>query len=246
MSLSLASTACGPVASDAPPLPAATADAGGGADASSDSHAETAAQVEWDASACGPGDVQTFVPGGYVPAHAPQDACDPDDIEGIYESCLGPNRSPDGCAAVQASKAACFSCLVTPSGGTSYGSVIEYTGFVEPNVAGCVELVSQGGMSCAKSLQALAGCQLQACEANCPVTDASSLAAFEGCSAQAEAGGCEAYAQAASCFWSQADAGPLSVCSATDFHAFFVNASALFCSAGDAGSASYPVDAASD
>jgi hypothetical protein len=230
---------CGPVSS-------ALSAPGPSDDASADgSHTDAQAQAtgggssgsfSWDASACAPGDVQTFRPGDYVPANAPRIACTGTEIDDLYTLCFGAEayKDPSACYAWESAHAGCFDCVVTMSTATSYGPVIDYSGFVEANVAGCIELVSHG-TACAKPVEALASCELAACEANCPVRNSSTLTSFEGCTTQADVEGCQAYAQQASCFSSQSDAGPLSVCAATDFWQFFRTVAPLFCASAPSG-----------
>jgi hypothetical protein len=187
-------------------------------------------EFAWDASACAPGDVRTFRPGDYVPASPPLAACPNGvtDIQALYDKCLGKTAKGTDCYDWATANAACFQCVITKSTDASYGPVIDYGGFVEANVAGCIETVSHG-TSCAKSVQALTSCQLASCLANCPVTDAPSLASFTECTTQAELGGCQAYASQASCFTSAADAGPLSLCASEDFEQFLLSVAPLFC-----------------
>jgi hypothetical protein len=236
---------CGPVTADLTlggSPDAAAADAGRGEGSSG-----AMTDFWWDASACAPGDVQTFRPGDYVPASPPRNACTAAEVAAFYELCLGPKVDMSACIQWEGLHAECFRCVLTPSSDATYGPIIDYTHFVEANVAGCVELESQG-VSCARSVQALASCQLAACAVNCPVRDATSLEAFQGCTTQAEATGCSTYAQAASCFSSQSDAAPLSVCAVTDFYQFYMAVVPLFCSASaDAGAATPgPLDASPD
>jgi hypothetical protein len=186
--------------------------------------------------------VQTFHPSDYVPANAPRVACrvdsSYDEISDLYATCFSADayNHPSDCYTWESMHAQCFDCVVTMSSATSYGPVIDYTGFVQANVAGCIELVSHS-TSCAKPVEALTSCELAACEANCPVRNSSTLASFQGCTTQADVEGCQAYAQQASCFSSQADAGPLSVCSVTDFWQFFRTVAPLFCASAPAGDA---------
>jgi hypothetical protein len=184
----------------------------------------------WDANACSPGAVQTFHPTAYVPA-APQNACTPQLIDEFYLRCLGPGRNAVDCARFQTSSPQCYGCLLTPNSAATYGPVIRYSGFVEANIAGCIELASRGALGCAESVQALQECDLAACQANCPVSDSASLTQFEGCATEAEMTVCKPYAASAACMASEGDAGPLAACSSTDFGLFYKAAAPLFCAA---------------
>lgn len=227
---------CGPVSSDVP-LSAST-DGGAGDGATAGGDGAGSGYETWDASACAPGDVQTFQPGPYVPASKLVGACLSGDISTLYEACFSPSANVSTCTAFQQKSkesAACYSCVLTPSTASSYGPIINYTEFIAANVAGCIELVSQGVLACAKPAQALSECELAACEANCPVRDASSLTAFQGCTTQAKSGGCQAYDAAAACFTSELEAGSLSVCDPSEFRTFFDLVVPLFCGQEDAG-----------
>jgi hypothetical protein len=197
----------------------------------------------WDANACSPGAVQTFQPTAYIPA-VPRDACSGIDLDEFYAVCLGPSRDAGKCAYFQTWHRDCYDCLLTPAGSASYGPVIRYSGFVEANIAGCIELASHGALSCAESVQALQQCDLAACQANCPVSDRSSLTAFEGCATEAEMTVCKPYAAQASCI--AEDSGPLSACDSTDFALFYKMAAPLFCAASIDAGAPASGDAATD
>jgi hypothetical protein len=244
LSLALAQ-GCGPVRSDVP----ASASMDGGALDVATANDASGAGYTWDASACAPGDVQTFLPGPYVPASKQEGACAPELLGPLYDDCFGPQKTVSACLTFQKnpSYSACYACVVTPSTASSYGPIIDYDQeFLTPNVAGCIELAAHGTLTCAMPVQALGECELAACEANCPVSDASSFLALEACTAQAEAAGCQAYSEAVSCFTTELDAGPLSVCDASDFQAFFEQVVPLFCGQDEAGSAPSLRDASSD
>jgi hypothetical protein len=189
-----------------------------------------------DASSCQPGSVQTFQPGAYHPATAAwQGACATniyDPIQLFYDQCLGGGATPSKCADFQKNNPACVACILTPASADHYGPLIDNGGFVTGNVAGCIELTDPGGLSCAKSVQALSACELASCSANCPVNDARSLDSYNGCAAQADLGGCAQYEAATSCTDTVADAGTDAArCFATDFQHFYYAVVPLFCGA---------------
>src|SRR4029077_6153484 len=135
-----------------------------------------------DASACRPGDVATYRPAPYhLAAAAHKGACDAMQIADFYKQCLGPQKTSAQCSAFMSDKTTgpCAACIVTSETADHYGPVIDHSGFVTANVAGCIELTDPSGVSCAKSVQALNGCELAACEANCPVHDAPSRSAYD-------------------------------------------------------------------
>jgi hypothetical protein len=200
-----------------------------------------------DASACPqPGDVQTYVAGHYHPATAMyQGVCTRDQIIGFYAACLvSPDASTSSCAAFMdpdASTGACAACILTPESASAYGPLIDHGGFITPNVGGCIELTDPNGLPCAKAQQALLGCELLACEANCPVHDKDTRNLYDMCASMADTAGCQAFASKAAC---AADSGTSTICMAPTFEAFYglpgmAGVVSLFC-----GSPPPPSDAA--
>jgi hypothetical protein len=119
---------------------------------------------------------------------------------------------------------------------------------VTANIAGCIELTdaTSGGLACAKAVQALGGCELLACEANCDVHDPQSLNAYDNCASTADQAGCTAYASASTCVQSLQEAGDgVAQCLAADFKAFYFVAAQLFCGTAPAVDAAAPYDAGS-
>ncbi|MBV9947564.1 MAG: hypothetical protein JOZ69_11990, partial [Myxococcales bacterium] len=192
-----------------------------------------------DASACRPGDVQTYEPGGYHSATASgQGVCDAAAVQGFDDACLGPRATHETCMAFKAdpATAACARCIDTPDTETRYGPLVDHGTFITPNVAGCIELTAPSRLQCARSLQALSGCELAACEANCPVQDAASRAAYDACAAQADTGGCHSFqAVVAACVSQGGGAGPADLCLAANFADFYAEVVPLFCSAPQTG-----------
>jgi hypothetical protein len=189
-----------------------------------------------DANACQPGSVITYQPGPYHPPNGHfQGLCVPslttdggtiDPIQVFFDACLGPHRSTAACSAFEASNAACVGCLLTPEAATDYGPVISHGTFVTANVAGCLEVFDPSLLACAQSVQALSGCQLAACEANCAVHDGPSLDAYNACTRQAATGGCNSFATAATCALSDAAPAP---CVNPDFTSFYNDVAPRFC-----------------
>jgi hypothetical protein len=188
-----------------------------------------------DSSSCQPADVETYVPGAYHPATAAwQGVCTPDEIMDFYDACLGPSASPADCKALSApdaADAACAACIVTPDSATAYGPLIDHGTFVANNVAGCIQLTLTGELSCAKAEAALAGCELAACEANCPVENTATRTAYDSCASAADTAGCQSYEQMASCAQSlvQDDAGAAAPCLSPSFEGFYNAIVPLFC-----------------
>ena len=121
-----------------------------------------------------------------------------------------------------------------------------YTTFITTNVAGCIELADPDGMPCAKSLQALGGCELAACEANCPVADAASRVVYDGCVGAADQAGCRPYVALAACASAEADAGLAATCLLGSFADFYAAVAPLFCGAPQVDAAVAPFDASTD
>jgi hypothetical protein len=208
-------------------------------------------------TSCHPGNVETFVPGTYRHA-APtgQGACVPSDggldpIQAYYEACIGSSMSKGACDAFAVSNPACTACIVSSESATAYGPLVLANGFLQANVAGCVEVEDPSNLSCAQAQQALSDCELAACSANCPVIDQTSLVAYEQCAAQADAVGCQAYYLAAECLLTEVEAGlpanSESACLAPTFDTFYAAIVPLFCGQAAADASGGPaIDASSD
>lgn len=192
-----------------------------------------------DAGSCGPGEVATYHP-TYPPASVLYGACTMGQVQGLYDACFGSNKSTDRCSDFRASNAACSACIITPESAPAYGPLIEHSGFVSTNVAGCIEVdvadgwASDAGaaeLTCAHAVQALEGCELAACEANCEVYDSTSLAAFTSCAQSADQGGCGTFASAAACLDPASDAAlPIpAACLEADFATFYAMVVPIFC-----------------
>jgi hypothetical protein len=221
--------------SEPPPWDAAV-DGGGGSSSGSGggSSGSSGGFPDLDGNACQPGSVATYHPDAYHPASgASQGACvasgGADPIRAFYDACLGSSATTDQCNAVRQTNAACVACILTPDSATAYGPLIDHGSFVTANVAGCLELVAPGSLSCARAVQALGGCELAACGANCPVHDAASLANYESCAKQVESAGCQTYATGASCALSEPDAAPKAALCLGDFQSFYSAVVPIFC-----------------
>jgi hypothetical protein len=211
-----------------------------------------------DAGTCAPGNVSTYHAAAYHPASgALQGKCLPDasgdPIASFYDQCLGPDASTEHCSAFRETYADCVACLLTPVTAATYGPLIDHGAFVTANVAGCIELAGDqqpdaSQLFCAGAVEALAGCETAACQANCPVSDAASLSAYEDCATTAETGGCQTFATAASCADAEQDAGVLGAACLGDFATFYGVVAPAFCGpatpAADAGAPAN--DAATD
>jgi hypothetical protein len=225
-----------------------TAPSGGAASGAGDAATGSANVVgaAGNAGACQPGVVSTYVPATYQPATGVwQGVCvdDGQDLIGqYYDACFGDGATPAACTAfktMSAATAACAACILTPVAASRLGPIIDYGGFVGKNTAGCIELVEPGGLPCATAVQALTGCELQACQANCPVSSSASLDAYYECAQAADGAGCASYAAMASCDQGL-DGSPASVCDSAAFKDFYDAVVPLFCGQ----RATFDVDAA--
>jgi hypothetical protein len=194
-------------------------------------------------TSCHPGNVETFVPAAYRhPTPPGQGACVSSDdggldpIEQYYEDCFGSGMTKAACDGFAAANPTCKACIESAETATAYGPLVLANGFVEANVAGCIELESPSNFACAQAQQALSDCELAACAANCVVVDQASLLAYENCATEADQAGCLAYDTAAMCLSQEVEAGasgdPESICLATTFQAFYAAIVPLFCGAG--------------
>ncbi len=199
-----------------------------------------------DAASCRPGDLSTFAP-SYHPAVHPQSVCRAevvqpdaivasDPIQLFYDDCFGPHRSSFACTSFAAESpafGACARCIETSTAAATYGPLVvdPVTGFVRPNVGGCIEITDPLALPCAKEVQVQDACYAAACSANCPVTDDASLAAYDACAAQAASGACAAFTMLAqSCVDAQASSA-VAPCLSMTFRDFYDTVVPLFCAA---------------
>jgi len=187
-----------------------------------------------DASSCQVGTVDNYMPHAYQSATGAWQAVCVDDGQDLigqyYDACFGNGATSAACAAfktMSAASAACAACILTPVRAAHLGPIIDYGGFVGKNTAGCIELVEPGGMPCATAVQAAAGCELQACQANCTVMNAASLDAYYECAKEADDTGCASYYAMAAC--GQGLDGGASICTLAAFKDFYDAVVPLFC-----------------
>ena len=184
------------------------------------------------------------VPGRHLPQRergCGQGACvattaSTDPIHDFYDACLGSAATATACDQFRQDNAACVACILTPSSAPHYGPLIDFTTYVTANVAGCIEVAPKAAgvadpdaLACAESVQALMGCEVAACGANCAVHDSASLASYQACASASEAAGCAPWATAASCADGEQDAGGLASACLGSFPAFYDAIVPLFC-----------------
>jgi hypothetical protein len=191
------------------------------------------------ASSCHPVEVVSLQGTTYQPAAVPSGACLGADGGGVwedfYEDCLGPDKSDVKCNLFKEtpSNAACAACVLTPYNADHLGPILSFGEFVGGNVAGCIEVESTApsDLQCAQTVQALSDCEIEACQANCPVTDPQSLTARQKCASEADQMGlCLTYSTMVStCRAMEADGGVAEPCTNTGFKAFYDAVVPLFC-----------------
>jgi hypothetical protein len=208
----------------------------------------TVTPVGNDASACSPGDVGAFQPDPYHPATAAwQNVCTPAQIGGFYDACLGQNATKAICDAFTSDPTAtrCAGCILTSDDLTHYGPLIDHMEtFITTNVAGCIELTDPQGLVCARAIQALAACELLACQANCPVEDTATRASYDACAAQADQTGCKTYTTlVTACVAAERDGGLVASCLIPTFADFYAAVVPLFCGPPEVDASVPPFDA---
>ncbi len=191
----------------------------------------------------------------WVPPITPNpNACSDAQVQGYYNACFSSTSSSTTCNAFQsnAANATCLGCLVSTAGSsTSYGGLILYGKVYWANQGGCISILTgdTSATSCGAKQEAVLVCDELACSNNCPVTDSTSLQAYQACTGTANSGVCKPYVDAVC---DLADSGADGAAAAqtdcldpTSFQAYVTSMAAVFCGdyTGDAGT---PTDASAD
>jgi hypothetical protein len=150
-------------------------------------------------------------------------------IQDYYDACFGAGKDASKCSKFPDMYPRCAACILTADKDKLYGPLVSSGGFVQVNIAGCIEVSDPDGSLCARAVQALSDCELAACKANCPVTDSLSLTAYDLCASLADTTGCAAYQSAASCVGAELDGGLPAACKAASFKDFYDAIVPLFC-----------------
>jgi hypothetical protein len=156
-------------------------------------------------------------------------ACTAQQVNDYFTACFGTAGSTS-CQSYTTANASCASCLSTPPTASQWGALIAHTNWSEVNMSGC--LYATGATSCAAAVQASAQCQLAWCEANCPVTDQTTLSALDACESEVNnnPSECESYATRAQC---ADDAGTATTdCVGTSFQDTFTRIATILCVSG--------------
>ncbi len=176
---------------------------------------------------CIPSDMsgQSYPP--YIPARHMAGSCTEQALAQYYTDCYEGNS----CSAfvLGGTEELCGACLAPSAVNSSaYGPLLELGSgplhALEPNVAGCEEIL--GESSCAPAMQQEFLCEYGACVDNCPISDSSSFNDLFICMSNALAGTCASQHAAAQCI---KDAGNVSACIASGFQAQFIAVAKVFC-----------------
>ncbi len=209
----------------------ATAHHDGAADASPNKDTGTTGDA---AKACAPGDVSSFTAPAYKPAKRVAGACTMQQISDFYTKCDDNATATSAmCNAFVASAGACAACIEGKVSDATWAATVVRTGYVEVNVAGCMELLGgTAGADCANKAQASGACNDAACAPTCPVKDDASLQLYSACAQQAAGGGCSTFTQARQTCQQALSGGDggASVClSGMDFASFYAAVVPVFC-----------------
>jgi hypothetical protein len=165
--------------------------------------------------------------------------CAQSQIDGFFAGCVKTGATQQTCAPYgtsgTASNQACAKCLYTPSTAAAYGPLVDKSGVVELNIAGCLALAESrpDGSGCGGKFQANSQCEDAACKANCPVTDDASFAAYQNCvqTADTTPNICQSYANAATCADQIVEAGAVGA-TCLNYQTFddgYANLAPIFC-----------------
>jgi hypothetical protein len=192
---------------------------------------------------CKPGDVKDYAPVWKAPSAFNQGKCSDEQVEALVHCNFGDNPDQTTCDKISKDAAykACQSCLFTASTAKKLGPVYITGSIGYLNIAGCVANAEGNPTetSCGAKYQAANGCAAEACEANCPGSDAKSVDALNACEQKALTSVCQTYSTAADCATALLDTGGVAeVCNfGTTFEEAAFALGKLFCSSptGDAG-----------
>ncbi len=177
---------------------------------------------------CGPGDITGFAPNWKPPTGSHQGLCTSTNISDVWTYCFSTSADPISCQTL--TNANCLSCIVTNESASTWGPLVNQpNGVVAINAGGCIDLLDSANLACAKSVEADYQCENASCETNCPVTDSTSLAAFDTCTMTADGCQCATYANAATTCTAALPAGDSNCLNEPSFHAFYTFYATLFC-----------------
>jgi len=163
----------------------------------------------------------------YTPASgSKQKKCTAAQITNAYNSCFGTGST--SCSDYAASNKACYTCLFSEIGDSTYGPTVGYpSGSFALNAAGCLELSGQS--PCAKAYQAWRECTYQACAASCPGLTAAEETALSACEKSASTGVCSSYRTTANNCLQGLETAVYNKCFPSSFQTGLSSLGALFC-----------------
>ena len=191
---------------------------------------------------CGPGSTAGFTATAPAPA-TPTNKCTSQQVQAVYDGCLGPSSSNNACMLVDTN---CYDCVFNgtiANPGLPWGPLVAADDMiVNLNIGGCLQLLEPCNVTCANALNEDLECEQKACGTNCPITDdagsdtayGNCVSAIDNCYTSASGQGCGSYSVGTSCASSiTGSAHPGSVCFANpdNFEAGFLAIVPLFCSA---------------
>jgi hypothetical protein len=195
-----------------------------------------------DASTCPmPADLSVWTPPAYVPAKFVPGACSADDFVAADTACFKATTATSAaCLAFQTANVACAACLDSNSTDPTWGPLVNWSGVVDINIGGCLQLLAPSETACALALQTADVCPHVACDAVCPVTetDADSFTEWKVCAAAASADACASFIADSNCVATDdAAAGtPCNESPSATFDTLFLQIAPLFCGGADGGS----------
>lgn len=181
-----------------------------------------------------------FMPPAYVPPKPAQSVCTQQQIQGFWDNCrnLG-TATQQTCTTWSGANAACYGCVFSMQGDSSWGAMIYRNNISFVNTAGCLDLL--GDKTCAKASEDLSACEAAACDKMCPVTDffaadhGSTLADWQKCSSTVTMGGaCQSFVDAVN-MKCNVDAGSTATCfgqQGDTFQTLYFKLAPIFCTSG--------------
>jgi len=179
-----------------------------------------------------PADVSSYMPPPFVPPIPFQNVCSQTDIQGFYDNCLSMMADTTKCNTWVQANMKCANCIDTADTDPAWGALIEKTGIVQLDVAGCVE--GKGDHPCAAAIEALDACDDAACAMQCPVTDdPMTFTLYQSCVKAADIGGCKTYASSVASQCQNDASAAYAACSAwSTFDDGYFLLAPIFCSGG--------------
>ena len=187
-----------------------------------------------------PANISLWKPPAFIPPKTSPGACRASDFSDYDTSCFGTSTSaPAACTAFQTAHPACVACLNSSSTDATWGPLVNWSGVVNVNVGGCLQLVAPSEAACALAVETSEECPHVACDAVCPVTPSnpSSFTEWQQCATEASADACVPFITPSNCLAND-EAAASTVCDAganVTFDELFLQIAPNLCGSGDAG-----------